>query len=117
MKPRRRKRKTPPYAPQTSSRHLYVRLEPRHVALLKFLLEAEDNLALPTVVDRFAAVVRLTYSPDAARRVEGFVHDLTAMCPEAAICLRPCPLLEPPPRSATQAEPGTQDPDGPSEPA
>jgi hypothetical protein len=59
------------------------------VALLKFLLEAEDNLALPTVVDRFAAVVRLIYSPDESGRVEAFVRDLTAMCPEATVCLRP----------------------------
>lgn len=72
-----------------TSGRLYVRLLPRHVALLKFLLEAEDNLALPTVVDRFAAVVRLAYAPQAAARVEAFVRDLAVMCPEAAICLRP----------------------------
>lgn len=89
MKRRRRQR---PYVPPEASQRLYVRLLPRHVALLKFLLEAEDNLALPTVVDRFAAVVRLTYSPDAAARVEGFVRDLAAVCPEADICLRPTGL-------------------------
>jgi hypothetical protein len=71
------------------SGRLYVRLASKHVALLKFLLEAEDNLALPTVVDRFAAVVRLVYAPEAAERVEGFVRDLTAACPEATVCLRP----------------------------
>jgi hypothetical protein len=62
---------------------------PKHVSLLTFLLQAEDNLALPTVVDRFAAVVRLVYCPDEADRVESFVCDFTAMCPEAIICLRP----------------------------
>jgi hypothetical protein len=66
-----------------------VRLEARHVALLTFLLEAEDHLALPTVVDRFAAVVRLLFCPDEAGRVEAFLEDLTAMCPEARICWRP----------------------------
>ncbi|MFU2209153.1 DUF4911 domain-containing protein [Solidesulfovibrio sp. C21] len=86
---KRRRRRQPPYRPATASARLYVRLEARHVALLKFLLEAEDNLALPTVVDRFAAVVRLAYAPQAAARVEGFVRDLTAMCPEATVCLRP----------------------------
>jgi hypothetical protein len=61
------------------------------VALLTFLLEAEDHLALPTVVDRFAAVVRLLYSPDEAERLEAFLEGLTAMCPEARVCLRPAP--------------------------
>lgn len=89
---RKRRRRQPPYNPPAASERLYVSLEPRHVALLKFLLEAEDNLALPTVVDRFAAVVRLTYAPDAADRVEGFVRDLAAACPEARICLRPSDL-------------------------
>ncbi len=86
-KPRRRPRT--PYAPPATSARLYVRLAPRHVALLRFLLEAEDNLALPTVVDRFAAVVRLVFSPDETDRVEAFVLDLAAMCPEAAVCFRP----------------------------
>ncbi|MHC1788231.1 DUF4911 domain-containing protein [Solidesulfovibrio sp.] len=71
------------------SARLYVKLLPKHVSLLTFLLQAEDNLALPTVVDRFAAVVRLIFSPDEAGRVEAFLHDLTSMCPEAAVCLRP----------------------------
>ena len=73
----------------TASARLYVRLLPRNVSLLTFLLQAEDNLALPTVVDRFAAVVRLTYCPDEADRVEAFLRDLTVMCPEATVCLRP----------------------------
>jgi hypothetical protein len=85
----KKKRRQGPYRPPAASGRLYVRLLARHVALLKFLLEAEDNLALPTVVDRFAAVVRLQFCPEAARRVEGFVQDLTAMCPETRICYRP----------------------------
>jgi hypothetical protein len=85
----KRRRRQGPYTPAEESGRLYVRLESRHVALLQFLLEAEDNLALPTVVDRFAAVVRLIYAPEAAARVEGFVRDLTAACPEATVCFRP----------------------------
>ena len=85
----KRRRRQGPYTPPKESGRLYVRLASKHVALLKFLLEAEDNLALPTVVDRFAAVVRLAYAPEAAERVEGFVRDLTATCPEATVCFRP----------------------------
>lgn len=84
-------RRPRPYAPPVASARIYVRLESGHIALLKYLLEAEDNLALPTVVDRFAAVVRLAFSPDAAERVEGFVRDLTAVCPETIVCFRPMP--------------------------
>ena len=82
--PRRRRHPVP-----AASARLYVRLTPRNVSLLTFLLQAEDNLALPTVVDRFAAVVRLTYCPDEAARVEAFLRDLTVMCPETTVCLRP----------------------------
>ncbi|MFP5258652.1 MAG: DUF4911 domain-containing protein [Acidobacteriota bacterium] len=82
--PRRRRHPVP----QASAR-LYVRLLPRNVSLLTFLLQAEDNLALPTVVDRFAAVVRLVYCPDEADRVEAFLRDLAVMCPETTVCLRP----------------------------
>ena len=89
---RRRPRRQPPYRPSRTSQRLYVRLASQHVALLKFLLEARDNLALPTVVDRFAAVVRLLYAPEAAEQVEAFVHDFAAMCPEVTVCLRPGPF-------------------------
>ncbi len=89
---RRRPRRQPPYRAPRASGRLYVRLAPRNVALLKFLLEARDNLALPTVVDRFAAVVRLLYAPEAAAEVEAFVTDLAAVCPEATVCLRPGPF-------------------------
>ena len=82
--PRRRRHPVP-----AASARLYVRLTPRNVSLLTFLLQAEDNLALPTVVDRFAAVVRLTYCPDETARVEAFLEDLAVMCPESTVCLRP----------------------------
>lgn len=86
-----RKRRPPrrPYIPPTTSERLYVRVEPSHVSLLTFLLEAQDHLALPTVVDRFGAVVRLLFSPDAADCVASFLHDLTSMCPEAKIAFTP----------------------------
>jgi hypothetical protein len=89
----KKKRRQGPYRPPEASRRLYVRLLPRHVALLKFLLEAEDNLALPTVVDRFAAVVRLQFCPEADGQVEDFVRDLGAMCPEVQVCYRPRPVF------------------------
>lgn len=49
-------------APRFSS-CLYVRLDARDVAMFRFLLEAEDNLAYMSTVDRWACVLRVTYSP------------------------------------------------------
>lgn len=89
----KKRRPSRPYVAATVCARLYVRLEARHVALLTFLLEARDNLALPTVVDRFAAVVRLLFPPEATGQVETFIEDLTAMCPEARICFRPEPAF------------------------
>lgn len=57
-------------APHFSS-CLYVRLDPRDVAMFRFLLEAEDNLAYMSTVDRWSCVLRVTFSPhqeDAVRR-------------------------------------------------
>lgn len=72
--PRRRARKfrhpAPLPAPRFSSR-LYVRLAPKDVAMFRFLLEAEDNLALMSTVDRWSCVLRVTFSPhqeEAVRR-------------------------------------------------
>jgi hypothetical protein len=88
----RRPRRQPSYRPAEASGRLYLRLPSREVALLKFLLEARDNLALPTVVDRFAAVVRLLYAPEAAEAVEAFVREFAAACPDVRVCLRPGPF-------------------------
>ena len=42
---------------------LYVRIAPQDVAMFRFLLEAEDNLAYMSTVDRWACVLRVTFSP------------------------------------------------------
>ncbi len=61
----------PPLPAPRFSACLYVRLAPHDVAMFRFLLEAEDNLAYMSTVDRWACVARLTCSPhqlDALRR-------------------------------------------------
>ena len=49
-------------APEFSS-CLYVRLHPADVAVFRYLLEAEDNLAYISTVDRWASVLRVVFSP------------------------------------------------------
>lgn len=41
------------------SRRIYVQLPRKDIALFKFLLEARDNLAYLTVVDKYKAVVQM----------------------------------------------------------
>jgi len=70
-KKQRARRFPPPLPAPRFSSCLYVRLAPRDVAMFRFLLEAEDNLAYMSTVDRWACVLRVTFSPHqeaAARR-------------------------------------------------
>ncbi len=59
-------------APPRSER-LYLRMPPERIALFKFLLEGHDSLALLTVVDRCASVVRLLYPPERRSEVDAFL--------------------------------------------
>lgn len=50
---RKRPRKpSPPLPPPRASSRLYARIAPRHIAMFRFLLEAQDNLGYMTVLDR-----------------------------------------------------------------
>jgi len=50
---RKRPRKpSPPLPPPRTSARLYARIAPRHIAMFRFLLEAQDNLGYMTVLDR-----------------------------------------------------------------
>lgn len=48
---------------------LYVRLAPKDVAMFRFLLEAEDNLAYISTADRWACVLRVIFSPHQEKAV------------------------------------------------
>ncbi len=63
-KPRPRR----PLAPPEESACLLVRLAPEDVAVFRFLLEARDNLAGFTVLDRREALLKVFFSPH--QRVE-----------------------------------------------
>jgi hypothetical protein len=58
--------------PQASSR-LYLKLAPEDLALCKFILEGFDNLAYLTIVDKYEAVARLSFSPCQQEEVRGFL--------------------------------------------
>jgi hypothetical protein len=46
---------------------LYAEVPRNQIALYRFLLEGYDNLAVMSVVDRYRAVIKLRFTPDAER--------------------------------------------------
>ena len=60
----------------TRSARLYLSIAPSKVGMFRFLLEAADNLALMTVVDRFGAVLQIRFSPHQEREVRRFLEGM-----------------------------------------
>ena len=75
--PRRSRRKTrrewPLAPPRRSSEVLYAEVPRNQIALYRFLLEGYDNLAVMSVVDRYRAVIKLRFLPDAERTLRGIL--------------------------------------------
>lgn len=61
----RSRRETVPAPPSLESRVLYAEVPRSRIALYRFLLEGYDNLAIMSVVDRYRAVIKLRFTPDA----------------------------------------------------
>ena len=53
---------------------MYLQLAPDGISLLKFLLEAEDNLAYLSTVSPHTAVVKLVFAPGREREVQDFLE-------------------------------------------
>jgi len=70
-RPRKKGRVLPPAdgVPATRSARCYVYIDPAQVHLFRYFLEAEDNLGLMTVVDRWRAALLIRYSPDQEHRL------------------------------------------------
>lgn len=71
---RKRPRKpSPPLPPPRASSRLYARIVPRHIAMFRFLLEAQDNLGYMTVLDR--GIGGGTDGPSDSDGLPAAVHD------------------------------------------
>ena len=68
-----------PFPAPRFSACLYVRIAPKDVAMFRFLLEAEDNLAYMSTVDRWACVLRITFSPHQAKTVNRYLETMRGM--------------------------------------
>jgi len=81
-----------PGDPPRWSKRLYLRVPRREIAYLKFILESYDNLAFMSVLDRFEAVLCLTFSPD---QVAGVRDVLTSLAREIEIREIRVPVRDP----------------------
>jgi len=70
-RPRKTRREWPLAPPRRSSEVLYAEVPRNQIALYRFLLEGYDNLAVMSVVDRYRAVIKLRFLPDAERTLRG----------------------------------------------
>lgn len=64
--------------PPVWSKRMYISIPRREIVLFKFMLECEHNLALMTVVDKYEAVIKLSYSPDQIQEIECFLNRMQA---------------------------------------
>lgn len=87
-KPRARRRKGEPRSAPERSARLYVCLDPSQVHLFRFFLEANDNLGIMTVVDRWRAVLLLRFSPHQEQRVREFLTAAGESLPLSVISLK-----------------------------
>jgi hypothetical protein len=83
-KPRKSKQ---PYAAPTRSSWLYLKLKPEHLAMLRFLLEAQGHLGLASTLDRHTAIARVIYSPNCQREMEAFLVQAAEVIPFERIAI------------------------------
>ena len=72
-RPRKTRREWPLAPPRRSSEVLYAEVPRNQIALYRFLLEGYDSLAVMSVVDRYRAVIKLRFLPDAERTLRGIL--------------------------------------------
>ena len=63
-------------APPRHSGRLLVRLAPQDVALFRFLLEAYENLAFFTTLERRTALLKVMYSPQQENAVRAALAEI-----------------------------------------
>ena len=85
----RKRRPRPALPAPATSMFLLVRLAPSSVALFRFLLEGYGHLALFTVLDRQAALLKLVFSPHQERAVR---EALEGIAERVELVVEPWPL-------------------------
>lgn len=70
-----------PLPPPRRSGRLLLRLAPENVALFRFLLEAYDNCAYFTVLERRTALLKLVFSPQRERAARRALAEISRSLP------------------------------------
>ncbi|MGE9984616.1 DUF4911 domain-containing protein [Desulfovibrio sp. SGI.169] len=91
-----------PLPPPRRSGRLLLRLAPENVALFRFLLEAYDNCAYFTVLERRPALLKLVFSPQRERAARRALAEISHSLP---LRLEEWPLPGPSDISDTAARP------------
>lgn len=73
--------KTVLYEAASYSSSLYVKLAPSDVGMFRFLLEAYDNLALFSVLDKYGAILKVFYSPHQEKEVMQALQSIQTLVP------------------------------------
>jgi hypothetical protein len=63
------------------SSRLYVRLKPSDTRLFRYLLDACDNLAYTSVVDRKGCILKVVFTPDMAKELRQTLRSMRQSCP------------------------------------
>lgn len=71
------------------SQYLLVTINPGDIAMFRFLLEAHENLALFTVLERHTALLKIAFSPESLDKVVNF---LTSINQDIPLVWEPWPL-------------------------
>ena len=88
-----RRDRSRPSPPVRHSAALYLRLPARQIALFRFLLEAWENVAYFSVLDRREALIKVVFSPHMAEALRHVLADIAR-----SVTLEPLPPLPEPVR-------------------
>lgn len=67
--------------PAKFSDYALARIKPIHIALFRFLLEAYENLAFFTVLDRREALLKICFAPESREEVDAALKKIRASLP------------------------------------
>ena len=67
--------------PAARSARCYVYVNPSQVRIFRYFLEAEDNLGIMTVVDRWRAALLIRFSPDQESRLLERLEEMRTAVP------------------------------------
>lgn len=86
---RRRRDRSVPLPSARESDALYLRLPAERTALFRFLLEAYENVAYFTVLDRKEALIKYIFSPHMRVQAEAALADIARSVPMERLSYQP----------------------------